>query len=95
MPVLDTAEDVKARLLRRLGVVVDLRFSHHVRRAAVLAIQNSMDGDHPLRWLDPDELVFRVLDPWAERAYYAPGSRGPSVRRVTRPPLVLSDVWSY
>lgn len=81
----------KARLLMRLGVVVDEGFSYQVRLSAVRAIQAMLDADNPLRRESADDLLDRVLRPWDKRIYLVAG-RGVE-RQVTRPPAGLRDVW--
>lgn len=84
-------EDNRARLLRRLAVVVDDRWTYQIRLSAVQAIQVSLPDGNPLRGENAEQLLDRALKPWDCRLYLQNG-RG-IMRRVSRPPISLRDVW--
>jgi hypothetical protein len=85
-------EEYRARLLRRLAVVVDEGKPHGIRRAAVVAVQSMLRDGNPLKAEDPDNLLERTLPAWGNRLYLIAGRR--RYARVQRPPTALSDVWA-
>lgn len=80
----------RARLRRRLAVVVDEGLSYRIRISAVKAIQ-AMMSDHSISRENPDDLLARVLRPWQTRERLI-GNRMARVP-VTRPPVSVMDVW--
>lgn len=81
----------KARLIRRLAIVVDEHRTNTVRIAAVRAVQQMLDPTHPLRSERPDDLLGSVLWPWDRREELR-GGRWVQCT-VARPPKGLGDVW--
>lgn len=82
----------KARLLRRLSVVVDLGQTYHVRLCAVRAVQSMLDSRSSLRGEDAHELLARTLNPWDRRQELRSGRYAQVT--VKRPPAGLRDVWT-
>ena len=82
----------RARLLRRLALVVDASRPDYVREAAVAAVQKMLSPDNPLRLEAAYDLLDRVLPAWSSRLYRENGRA--VLRKVTRPPISLADVWS-
>ena len=81
----------KARLLRRLAVVVDLAQTYHVRLCAVRAVQGMLDPSSSLRREDAHELLSRALNAWDKRPVIV--NQRTAWITVRRPPQSLADVW--
>jgi hypothetical protein len=87
----DDLEQWRVRLRKRLAVVADYGWPYQVRIAAIKSVQSMLDADNPLRRESADDLLERVLRPWAKRTYLVAG-RGVE-RQVTRPPVSLRNLW--
>jgi hypothetical protein len=87
----DTAEDKRARLIRRLGVVCDDGRTYRIRLSAVKAIQGMLREDHPLRLTSANELLDQVKRPWDTKPVLVSGRQ--SLKVVSRPPEGLGDLW--
>jgi hypothetical protein len=83
----------KARLLRRLAVVVDDGQTYMVRIAAIRAVQEMFDVDSSIRCEDAHSLLDRVLNSWDTREELRGGRYAEC--RVKRPPEGLRDVWKW
>jgi hypothetical protein len=84
-------DEYRARLLKRLALVVSDEKTYRIRLCAVRSIQASLPAGNPLKWVEAEELLDRASKPWDSRLYLI-GGRG-QLRRVSRPPVSLSDVW--
>ena len=81
----------RARLLKRLAVVVSEDWPYTVRRAAIRAVQSMLPDVNPLKRVPADALLDQIKPPWETRTYL---ERGRGVRRpVQRPPQSIADVW--
>jgi hypothetical protein len=91
--MIDEREEQRARLLRRLALIVDETRPTFIRLAAIRAVQRSLAIENPLRLETAMELLDRVMPPWATRPYRNGYGRFEE-RLVQRPPTGLRDVWS-
>jgi phage I-like protein len=82
-----SADDARARYLRRLAVAADEGRAYPIRVAAVRA---ALPDGHSLKVAPYGELAARLTRPWDVRTYLMNG-RGVE-RTVTRPPACLGDV---
>ena len=84
--------DDRARMLKRLALIVDDSRPSFMREAAIRAVQSSLAPTNPLRLESASDLLDRILPAWGVRLYRENGRA--VLRKVTRPPISLADVWS-
>jgi hypothetical protein len=82
----------KARLMKRLTVVVDTGQTHQIRLAAIRAVQQMYGPDSSLRKEGADDLLGRVLNPWDRKETEV--DRRTCWIPVKRPPQGVRDVWA-
>jgi hypothetical protein len=86
-----TQSEDRARLLKRLALIVDESRPYSIRLAATGSVQKMLSPTNPLRSLPAEELLEQAKRSWDSRLYLENG-RG-VLRRVQRPPISLQDVW--
>jgi hypothetical protein len=83
----------RARLLRRLALVVDGSRPDYIREAAGAAVQRMLSPGNPLRSKTAAELLSEIKQPWETKAVRNQWGRYEQ-RPVCRPlPESPADVW--